>query len=263
MKAYLAILSAQGRTLLQYRLAALASMTTNMFFGLIQVMVFAAFYRSSTAVQPMTLPEVITYIWLGQALIGLFPWNVDPDIRQLIRSGGVAYELLRPLRLYNLWFARAVARRTVPTLLRGVPLVIIAGLFFELQAPPTLAAAVAWIVATAGALVLSCAITNLLSISLLWTISGQGITYLVSGAVSFFSGMFVPLPLFPPWSQALLNALPFRGLIDIPFRLYIGHIPANQCLGLLAEQLLWAFALIGLGHWLLHRGSRRLVVQGG
>ena len=82
-------------------------------------------------------------------------------------------------------------------------------------------------------------------------------------AVAIFSGMYVPLPFFPVWARTVLDVLPFRGLVDVPFRLYIGHIPPSEILPLFAHQLAWALGLIGLGRVLLARGIRRLVIQGG
>ena len=61
----------------------------------------------------------------------------------------------------------------------------------------------------------------------------------------------------------MLDFLPFRGLVDLPFRLYMGHIPPREVFGVLSHQLLWTAGLVLLGRWLLARGTRRLVVQGG
>ena len=104
---------------------------------------------------------------------------------------------------------------------------------------------------------------TLLTISLLWTVAGDGITRLTLITIWTFSGIVMPLPLFPGWLQPLLNALPFRGLMDTPFRLYVGHIPAEGVLPVLLHQLAWTIALVALGRWVLSRGVRRLVVQGG
>jgi ABC-2 type transport system permease protein len=188
---------------------------------------------------------------------------VDRDIRDLIRSGNVVYELLRPLDLYAHWFYRALAFRSAPTLLRSVPLLVGAGLFLGLQLPASWGSAGAFLLSILGALVLSCAITTLLNISLLWTVSGDGMRTMVPAVVIVFSGMIVPLPLFPEWAQAVLDFLPFRGLADVPYRLYTGHIPASDVLPLLLHQLAWSLAFIALGRWVLSRGTRRLVVQGG
>ncbi len=99
MRAYWAILGARFRTLLQYRAAAAAGFATQLFWGMIRMMVFEAFYRSTSVPQPMSYPEVVAYIWLGQAMIAMFPWNIESDLKAMIRTGGVAYELVRPLDL--------------------------------------------------------------------------------------------------------------------------------------------------------------------
>ncbi len=263
MRAYWALVSARFRTLLQYRAAAAAGLGTQLFFGLVFVMVYQAFYRSAPGPQPMTYPQVVTYVWLGQGFLAMFPWNVDADLRAMVRSGAVAYELLRPVDLYGAWYCRALAWRTAPTLLRSVPLFAIALLFLGMQLPPTPAAAGAWAVSMLGSLLLGCAISTLMNICLLWTISGEGIDQLLPAVILVCSGMEVPLPLFPRWAQVLLGILPFRGLIDTPFRFYLGHLPLRELPSLTAHQLAWTAAFVLAGRWLLARGKRRLVVQGG
>ncbi len=251
MSGYQALVSARFRALLQYRSAAIAGLTTQIFFGLTFVMVFEAFFRSSTALQPMTLGETTTYIWLGQAFFVLIPWNVDNDLRAMIRSGGVSYELLRPLDLYAAWFTRAIAMRTAPTLLRSIPLVTLAALFLGMQAPDSLASGIAF------------AITNILTISLMWTISGDGITGFAPALIMTLSGMIVPIPFFPDWAQSIIRVLPFSGLVDTPYRLYLGHLPASDLPILFAHQLIWTGVFVLLGRWMLSRALKRMTVQGG
>ncbi len=263
MRAYRAIISARFRTLLQYRAAAAAGIGTQVVFGLIHVMVLTTFYSLGTGPQPMTLRQVVAYVWLGQAMLGMLPWNCERDLVEMIRNGNVAYELLRPVDLYSFWYSRAIAMRTAPTLLRAVPMFVIAALFLGLPAPPSAASGLAWAAATFGALLLSCALTALMTISMLWTISGEGVFYMMATAVTALSGMVIPLPLFPDWAQPALRALPFRGLCDAPFRLYSGNISAAGVGPVLAHQLIWTVAFVALGRYLLAGGLRRLVVQGG
>jgi len=264
MRAYWAILSARFRLLLQYRAAAAAGFGTQLFWGLIRIMIFQAFYRSTTAPQPMSCEQVVDYVWLGQAtFIITLVWSLDLEIQTMVRSGTVVYELLRPVDLYALWFARTLALRTAPAVLRALPMLIVAGLFFGLRAPASLASGAAWLLATLGAVLLSCAMGTLFTVSMMWTIAGEGLTQLVGGMCFILSGLVIPLPLFPDWAQWVLNVLPFRGLMDVPARLYSGNLPASHALPLFAHQMAWTLALIALGRWLLARGTRRLVVQGG
>jgi ABC-2 type transport system permease protein len=271
MRAYRAIIDARFRTLLQYRAAAIAGVWTQVFFGFVLIMVYEAFYRSTTVPTPMSFAQVASYVWLGQTLFALLPWNADPDIRQMVRDGNVAYELCRPVDLYSLWFARAIAQRTAPTLLRALPMLLIAvfvlpavGLDeWQLGPPASPAAGVAFAAALLGAIALACAITTLINVSLLWTIGGDGVVAVAGTFVAFCSGMIVPLPLFPDWLRDVLTWLPFAGLVDLPYRVYNGSIPVDDIALVLGRQLGWVVVLVVLGRMFLARSLRRIVVQGG
>ena len=271
-RTFLAIVAVRCRMLLQYRAAALAGFGTQLFWGFIKVMVFVAFYASAVTEPPMTFAQVLVYIWLGQALLALLPWNVDKEIAEQIRSGGVAYELLRPVGLYGFWFARTLAFRLAPTLLRMVPMLAFTYFmlpwvgFADWALPPPASASAGWffLLSALATLLLSTAVTMILHISLMWTISGEGFNRMMPGVVPLLSGLIIPLPLFPDWLQGALYWQPFRGLADVPFRIYSGHIPAGEALLEIGMQLGWfAALLIGAGFALLTRARRRLVVQGG
>ncbi|MCY3871859.1 MAG: ABC-2 family transporter protein [Gemmatimonadetes bacterium] len=260
---YVAFFSAQFRVLLQYRAGALANVVTQFVFGYVHIMVFEAFYASSTASMPMSLREVIIYVWLTQGLLAMQPWGIDLEIRDKVRTGAIGYELLRPLKLYTLLYTRAMAMRTAPTLLRAIPLFAITFAFFGMELPPTWASAAAYLIATFSALLLSAALTAFGSIVMFWTISGDGIGRLMPICIIIFSGMLLPIPLCPEWAQPILQALPFRGLIDTPYRLYLGHLAPSELPRLLAHQLIWTGIIILWSRWLLSRNVRKLVIQGG
>lgn len=271
MSPYTAVVAARVRMLLQYRAAALAGFTTQVFWGAIKLMVFAAFFASSTREQPMSLPEVVAYIWLGQALLALLPWNVDSEIAEQVRSGALAYDLLRPLDLYTFLFVRTLAFRTATTAMRMLPMLLLAMLVlpavglgdWALQPPPSLAAALMFLLCLVATVLLSTAITNLMHVALLRTLSGDGFNRLMPGLVPLLSGLVIPLPLFPDWAQPFLTWQPFRGLADVPFRVWSGHIPAAEAWADLALQLAWLALFVVAGRWLLGRLLRGVVVQGG
>ncbi|HEX3765414.1 MAG TPA: ABC-2 family transporter protein [Kofleriaceae bacterium] len=269
---YRALFGARFRMLLQYRAAALGGLITQIVFGLILIMIYEAFYRSSTAaVQPMAFGAVASYVWLGQTLIMMLPWNVDEEMRAMMRSGAVGNELCRPVDLYAWWFARALAQRTAPVVLRAVPIVAFAALglprvgldAWRLAGPASLAAGVGFGLAMLCGLALACAMSVLLYISWLWTVVAEGTLVIVSTVVSLCSGLLVPLPLFPAWARSVLRWLPFAGLLDQPAQIYSGQIPVAEVAVVLAREIGWTVVLVGLGRWLLGHGLRRVVVHGG
>jgi ABC-2 type transport system permease protein len=268
---YLAVVSARYRMLLQYRAAAFAGFVTQLFWGAIKLMILAAFFAVSTAEQPMTMAQVIAYVWLGQALLGLLPWGVDPELQEKMNSGAVAYELLRPLDLYGFWYARTVALRCATTTLRMLPMLATVGIVlplvglgaWALPPPASAASLLLFIVSLLATVALASAITMLMHIALIWTLSGRGFNAIMTGLVTFFSGMVVPLPLFPDWLQGALYWQPFRGLADVPFRIYSGNIALADAPFEIALQLTWAIAIVRIGIAVLARAQARIVVQGG
>lgn len=263
MRSYLAILKCRMAALFQYRAAALAGLGTQIFWGVIKMMILTAFYAESTTLQPISLQQAITFIWLGQALLQLLPWNIDKEVEFQIRNGNVAYELVRPLDLYWLWFFRSIAMRFLPTLLRSIPIFILAGLFFGLSQPISWPAGIAFGCSVILSVLLSSAITCLIIISLFWTVSGEGILRLLPHTVMLLSGLVVPLPLFPEWMQPFLNLQPFRGIVDIPVRLYTGVIPVSDAPLFLAFQIAWIVVFLIAGVWLIRKALKRIVIQGG
>jgi ABC-2 type transport system permease protein len=270
IRPYIAVLRARFQAMLQYRAAAAAGICTQSLFALILIMVYEAFYGSSTGVHPMTFQEVVGYVWLGQALFALMPWNVDPDVRLMVRTGGLVYELSRPVDVYSMWFARALAWRSASTLLRAVPIVVFAAFVLPLLGLeewrlqlPELERGFAFLMTLTCTVALSCAITTLLNTCLLWTISADGVVTMIVALVTLLSGLIIPLPLFPDWVQRFVILLPFAGLADLTFRVYVGQIPTSDLLRVLALQLSWTLILVIAGRRFLARGMRRIVIQGG
>lgn len=265
MRPYLAMLRVRCSMLLQYRAAAFAGFITQLFWGFFKVCLFTSLfaYQLPKMQHPLTLSQTVGFIWMAQMLLGLLPWNVDREIEQQIRTGQVAYELLRPVNLYALWFTRSIAMRLIPTLLRSLPFVclILVGVI-EIPAPSGIGF-VFFLAACFMALLLSAAITTLVSISLFWTISGQGIQRLLPHVSSLFSGLVIPLPFYPSWMQPALTLQPFRGIIDLPSRLYIGTLSPAEGPLVLLFQATWTVTLILVGVYAMRSRLRCCIIDGG
>ncbi len=263
--------SVRLRAILQYRAAALAAVATQVFWGLLRLMILDGFYRSDPAASDFTTVHLASYVWLGQALFGMFPMNVDPLATDRIRSGAVAYELLRPLDLYANWAVSVVGWRIGRTALRAVPLLLFAAVALPLigartwaLGPPAGAgAAIGFTVAIALGVLTGMAITLLGQTIMLWTLSSTGWNAILPLAAWICSGMVVPLPYLPHWAQAVLELLPFAGLIDTPFRIYSGHLAGVEALRALLIQAAWVVTLVAAGHRLMALGIRKVVIQGG
>ena len=265
---YLAVLRARFALMLQYRTAAWAGVATQFWFGAIRVMTLVAFYIGAGK-QPMNLPQVVTYIWLGQAFLAMLPWAPDAEIAAAVESGNVGYERLRPVDTYALWFARALAWRVANTSLRAGPVFILAGLILPLTAmaewrwrlPDSPTAAALFVLSIVLTALLSSTLTVLLNIV---TVAGRTsrVASFAMGFTNLFSGLVIPLALFPDWAQGVLLWQPFAGLADIPYRIYSGALSGAGAAEGLASQALWIVLLILIGRTWLNQVMARIDMQG-
>ena len=265
---YLAILRARFVLMLQYRTAAFAGFATQCWWGVIKVMVLAAFYAGAGH-QPINLAQAITYTWLGQAFLALLPWQADSDISEAVETGNVAYERLRPVDTHSFWLARAAAQRTANTLLRLTPMFLLAAVILPLaglkdwswRLPPTPSALSLFALSMGLTVLLSASFTVLMNIAVA-ALKTRRAASLGTVFVTPLSGMIVPLVLLPGWAQGFLFWQPFAGLVDIPYRIYFGNLAGAQALSGLAAQALWVVLFIVIGRVWLGRVMARVDMQG-
>ena len=251
---------------MQYRAAAWAGIATQFFWGGIELLVYAAFYRSASAPTPIAYKQLADLIWLRQAFLALVMlWMQDNSLLDMVVKGDVAYELCRPLDLYSFWFARLLGLRLSRAALRCMPIILIAALLPEpirFHMPPSPEAAVCFLLALAFAAFLVVALSMFIYLLTFITLNSYS-RLIISVASDFLMGALIPIPLMPDSLQRFLALLPFRYMADFPFRVYSGHIAGIEALTGLGIQLCWILFLTISGSLAFRGIQKRLVVQGG
>jgi ABC-2 type transport system permease protein len=271
MRPYLAAFRARFQLMLQYRVAALAGFATQLWWGGIRIMVFAAFYSAHAARGPISLADAVTYVWLGQALLALQPWVADPEIGHAIRTGGIGYDRLRPLDAYGFWYARTLGWMLARALPRAVLMVLTAGFVLPLvgleewawRPPASPQAALLFIPAFVLMVALAAAVLMLANIVVAASLNERGVNSILTPVVIVFSGSLLPLTFYPDAWQWWLHLQPLAGIVDIPFRIYFADLSGGAALQGLALQAGWTVVLIGVGRLAMARMMRRLEMQGG
>lgn len=267
MKAYFSLFKMRLMMGLQYRIAALAGVGTQFFWGFMYIMIYQAFYSSTTAVQPVSYRELIQMVWLQQSfLVFIMLWFRDSELINMITSGNIAYELCRPIDLYRFWYAKLIAQRLSGGMLRFLPILVVAALLpypYQFSPPPSLTAFLLFLVTLFLGLAIIVAVSMLLYISMFYTLSPTGSLLIFGIFGEFFAGMIIPIPLMPEGLKRLAYALPFRYASDLPFRLYAGNIGLQEGLISIGVQLFWIIALVVLGKLWLRNALKKVIVQGG
>ncbi|HEY9219129.1 MAG TPA: hypothetical protein VIO94_13855 [Phenylobacterium sp.] len=274
LRPYTAALAARFQLTLQYRAAALAGFATQLWWGAIKVMVYAAFYASApaaAAAAPISLSQAITYTWIAQGLLAMQPWSADPEIAQAVRTGGVGYDRLRPMDTYGFWYARSTAwllaraapRATLMVLSAGVLLPLLGYPEWSWRPPAGVLAGLFFVASLLLSALLSGAFIMVLNVLVAATLNERGVNTLSIPVVIVLSGNMLPLALYPPALQPLLLLQPLAGILDIPCRIYFGTMAGPEVLLGLGLQVFWTVVLVLVGRAGLSAVMRRLQVQGG
>lgn len=267
MNKYLSIFRLRLSMGLQYRVAALAAMSTQFVWGCMEIMMFHAFYRANPAAFPMSLSAIASYVWFQQAFLALFaPWMLENEIFDAIMNGSIAYELCRPMSIYPLWFTRNLALRLSRASLRCIPILLFAILLPEpygLTWPADAAAFGLFLLSMVLGLLVVVAFGMIVYGISFYTISPRGVKMFLTQLMEFFTGSIIPLPFLPEELQAVVELLPFAAMQNVPLRIYSGDLAGRQMANAVWLQIFWLIVLIGTGVLLCHNAQKQVTVQGG
>ncbi|MCL2096670.1 MAG: ABC-2 family transporter protein [Oscillospiraceae bacterium] len=250
---------------LQYRAAAWAGIATQFAWGFMEILAFAAFYRASPDVFPMEFSHLVSYIWIQQAFLALFaPWGSDVNAAETIINGNIAYEMSRPLSIYNRWFFEKAAIRVSRTALRCLPILIVAFILpepFGMTLPSDPFVFLSFILSAVLGLCVVTSYSMLDSISVFYTMNRYNAILVIFA--DFLAGGYIPLPFFPEPLRKIAELLPFAAMQNTPLRIYSGNISGNDTVYAICLQLFWFIIMLVTGKILMRNSLKRVLIQGG
>ncbi len=267
MKKYLSFFRIRFANGLQYRAAAYAGVITQFAWGFMELLMFSAFYKANSVAFPMEFSHLASYIWLQQAFLALFmTWFLDGEIFSSITSGNIAYELARPMDLYNMWFVKNMASRLSKAVLRCMPILLIA-LFlprpYRLSLPPSILSFILFLITLTLGFLTVIAFCMLIYIATFYTLSPQGVRIVALSLTEFLTGAIIPLPFLPDGIRQIIELTPFATMQNLPLRIYSGNIAGKDMLVGASIQIFWLVALLAIGKGWMKKALKRIVVQGG
>lgn len=267
MKKYYCFFKLRFATGMQYRMASITALTTQLIWGLMECLAYKAIAEASGDNLPMEYSSIVTYVWLKEALLILFnTWAVDNELFAMIANGDISYELCRPVSIYSMWFSRITGARTAEAMMRCIPVVLCAFLMpkpYKMSLPPDGVSFLLFLLTLFLALGITVTFCMLVYMLCFFTISPQGWRMVLTGAVDFLSGNIIPLPFFPKKYLFLLELSPFAYMQNVPFRIYSGDLVGGELYQCIVKQVFWIVALMVLGVILWKQAEKRIVIQGG
>ncbi len=262
-------LSSSGfRRFSTYRQATVAATATNTMFGFVRTYVMLAVAGSAVAaggqVAGYDAPQLVTYVWAGQGLIGvvaLWGWT---ELADRIRSGDVVTDLLRPVHPVLGYLLPDLGRAAYALLTRFVVPVAVGGLVFDMYLPQRAATYPLFAASVLLAVLVCFAGRFLVNAAGYWLLDTRGVLMGWAVCAGMLGGLYFPIRFLPDGlAAAVYLGTPFPSVLQIPLDVLVERDPPAGQLGLLGIQALWAGLLLTACVLVQRRAERRLVVQGG
>ncbi|MFE3449026.1 ABC transporter permease [Nonomuraea sp. NPDC059194] len=241
--------------------AAIAGAFTNSVFGILRAYVLIALWQARPGLAGYDVIDAVTFCFITQAFIGpmqLFGGGLT--IPERIRTGDIALDLVRPASLQAWALSEDLGRAGYLFLVRGIPPTIIGALLFGIVVPSGAGQWAAFAVSFALGVLVSFAWRYLVALSVCWLTDDRGVVTVSLVLTTFFSGMMLPLTIFPGWLGDLAAALPWAAMVQVPADVYLG---TTDVLDAVLFQALWAAALLALGAAGTRAIRHKVVIQGG
>ncbi|MGA5820672.1 ABC transporter permease [Kitasatospora sp. NPDC094028] len=263
---YAAVARGAFRRYSTYRAATLAGTFTNTVFGVILASSFLALWQARPHLGGYDQSQAVTYIWVSQAMlvtVAVWGGGFQDEVQDRFRSGDIAVDLYRPVDFQGWWLATDLGRAGFQALVRGTVPLLFGALLFRLRMPEQPLTWLFFLLSVLLALLVSFGIRFLVSITGFWLHDSDGIRSVMVVVSMFFSGMLLPIALFPGWLGTLGEVLPWASLVKVPTDVFLERATGGPLAGALGFQLGWAAVLLAAGRGAQWLATRKVVVQGG
>lgn len=162
--------------------------------------------------------KLMTYFFLVQMLSGFIFTRIGFDISLDIYRGDIANYLLKPVNylMFRLMheLSKNVFRTVIGTVIFGAAIIF----FFE-GIPAGLWKLPFALLAISVGYLLNFAIVSTIALSSFWVTNATRFTFIYFGILTIFSGMIVPIDLFPPALKDIFSQLPLAYIFYFPIRI--------------------------------------------
>ncbi|SDL11963.1 ABC-2 type transport system permease protein [Paenibacillus jilunlii] len=222
-----------------------------------------AIYGDGESLGGFTGAQMTTYVAVSWMARAFYFNNLDREISTDIRDGSIAIQFIRPYNYVLVKMMQGLGEGLFRFMMLMIPGMVIAILLFPVQLPTDLSAWAGFLVMLFFSFLISSQINIITGLSAFFVENNEGMMRMKRVVVDLFSGLIVPISLFPGWLSSVLEVLPFQAITYLPGSVFTGRVQGVGIWNVLGIQVIWFVVLLIPIVWLYHAARQRLFVQGG
>lgn len=222
-----------------------------------------AIYGDGQSLGGFTGAQMTTYVAVSWMARAFYFNNLDREISTDIRDGSIAIQFIRPYNYVLVKMMQGLGEGLFRFMMLMIPGMVIAILLFPVQLPTEPSAWAGFLVMLFFSFLISSQINIITGLSAFFVENNEGMMRMKRVVVDLFSGLIVPITLFPDWLASVLKVLPFQAITYLPGSVFTGRVQGVGIWNVLGIQVIWFLILLIPIVWLYHASRQRLFVQGG
>ena len=250
-----------------YRANSIFKMLSRFIFLAVQIIVWKAVYSGDfTYIESqygrIDLRQMIVYTVYSHMMYCFISNGTILSVNEKIHTGDIVFCLSKPYSFLGYQCTEALATSFVNLFLEGMPLLLLSSLIYRI---PHIG--IASILLFSISSLLGWCILFLLSMLCaglsFWVVQTGPLNFLLDGMIKLFSGNTIPLWFFPDAILKGIIMLPFSCIYFIPLTFLTTEVDFTHGLVYFGKQLIWIVVIYLLTRFLLSKGEKKMMVQGG
>ncbi|MDH6427087.1 ABC-2 type transport system permease protein [Paenibacillus sp. PastH-3] len=261
--AYLDFIRIRFLTMLAYRINYYSGILIYSLNIGVNYFTWMAIYGNGDSLGGFTATQMTSYVAVSWMARAFYFNNLDREISTDIRDGSIAIQFIRPYNYVLVKMMQGLGEGMFRFLLFMIPGMAIAMLLFPVQLPTAPSAWAGFLVMLFFSFLINSQINIITGLSAFFVENNEGMMRMKRVIVDLFSGLIVPISLFPNWLSSVLEVLPFQAITYLPGSVFTGRVQGVGIWNVLGIQIIWFLVLLIPIVWLYHAARQRLFVQGG
>ncbi len=264
MRKYLELLLTGFKRSMVFKFELIATLIAPFIFMFVYFSVWSSIYNYNnlTEVGGLTLLQMITYMSISMSISFAIISGTDGYLSYEIREGKFSTNLSKPMGIQRYIFFRDSGEILFKFLSVSLPAIAGAFLIFKVPIPET-TVLILFLISITLSYILSFSIAFIVGLFAFWTEFSRGIIRFNEIISVFFSGMFLPIYLFPEPLKSIAFVLPFQAIANTPLSIFIGKTSGIELLFSILNQLIWIVILLAIGKIFLKYSLKAYNAQGG
>ncbi|BCG59391.1 daunorubicin ABC transporter permease [Paenibacillus sp. URB8-2] len=263
LEAYFDFIRIRFLTMLAYRLNYYTGILIYSLNIGVNYFTWKAIYGQGESLGGFTAAQMTTYVAVSWMARAFYFNNLDREISTDIRDGSIAIQFIRPYNYVLAKMMQGLGEGMFRFMLFMIPGMALAMLLFPVRLPHDPAAWAGFLVMLFFSFLINSQINIITGLLAFFVENNEGLMRMKRVVVDLFSGLIIPISLFPGWLSSILKLLPFQAITYLPGSVFTGRVQGVGIWNVFGIQIIWFAVLLIPLFWLYRAARQRLFVQGG